>query len=252
MEHEHTSLRVMRVCAWIGPALTVIFAIGLIPLAHFFPPPAPSRSAASIQELYTHHLTAGRIGCVLMSLAMAMIAPWGATLAMTMRRTERGMPILTVIQFASVAVCTMCAVMLTMVWGTAAFRPDTLSPGTTRMLNDFAWFLFLFDWAPFTVWVASFGVAVLLDSTGTCLFPRWVGYTSLWMSLLFLPAGLIIFFKTGAFAFDGLIAMYIPTFCFFCWIITTSGFMIRATQPLKAPSRQPAGTPAAPQLLGAP
>jgi hypothetical protein len=235
MNEEQSSSRVTIVCAWTGPALTLLFAIGLIPLARFFPPPSPGRSAASIADLYTDHLTAVRIGCVVMSIAMALIAPWGVTLAMTMRRTERGMPVLTAIQLVSVAVCTMCAVMLTMVWGTAAFRPGHLSPDTTRMLNDFAWFLFLFDWAPFTVWVATFGVAVLLDETGTCLYPRWVGYMSLWMAFLFVPAALIIFFKSGAFAFNGVIAMYVPTFMFFLWIMVTSSFMIRSER--RAPAR---------------
>ena len=249
MDREHAHPRALRICASIGPLLTLIFAIGMMPLARFFPPPAPSRSALSIEHLYTANLTAVRIGCVIMSIAMALIAPWGATLALTMKRTERGLPILTGIQLVSVAVCTMCAVMLTMVWGTAAFRPNDLSPETTRMLNDFAWFLFLFDWAPFTVWVATFGIAVLIDQTGTCLYPRWVGSLSLWMSFLFVPAGLIIFFKHGAFAFDGVIAMYVPTFCFFLWILITSGYMIRSTRPaierVAVPAAGRASAPAA-------
>jgi hypothetical protein len=231
MSSEHSNRRVLLTCAWIGPALAVLFAIGMIPLAHFFPPPGPNRSGASIATLYTSHLTSLRFGCVLMSIAMTLIAPWGATIAVMMRRTERGIPILTYIQVVSVAVCTVCAVMLTMIWGTAAFRPDVLSPDVTRMLNDFAWFLFLFDWAPFAVWVTAFGVAVLMDTTGTCVFPRWVGYMSLWMAFLFAPSALMIFFKSGAFSFDGIITMYTPTFAFFTWVMTTSVCMIRSLRP---------------------
>jgi hypothetical protein len=216
------------VCAWCGPVMVALLAVGLIPLAGFIPPPSPAASAESIQAFYLENLTGIRIGMYVSCVGFALMAPWGIALAMETKRSEPSFPILTYIQIACVGGGTAMGVLDMLVWALAAFRPDEASPDITRMLNDLGWFLFLFYWPPFSVWCAAIGVAILRDPTSSS-FPRWAGYLSLWTALLFIPAGLIVFFKTGPFAFDGLLAFYIPVIAFFGWFLTMSVLLIRAT-----------------------
>ncbi|MGL5442076.1 MAG: hypothetical protein ACRDDJ_06380, partial [[Mycobacterium] stephanolepidis] len=46
--------------------------------------------------------------------------------------------------------------------------------------------------------------------TGSEPLPRWSAYLLLWCGLLFAGSALIIFFKDGPFAYDGLVGLYIP------------------------------------------
>ena len=85
-------------------------------------------------------------------------------------------------------------------------------------MHDAAWFLFLFSWPPFSIWIGAVGVAILRDTAPEPTFPRWSGYLGLWTALLFTPAALMAFFKTGPMSYNGIIAFYIPTFIFFIWV----------------------------------
>lgn len=72
----------------------------------------------------------------------------------------------------------------------------------------------------------SVGLAVLLDSGDEPVFPRWVGYFSLWNAISYLPAGFMCFFHNGPMAWTGALALYIPLASFFTWmvIVTVYGF----------------------------
>src|SRR5207248_2123003 len=84
---------------------------------------------------------------------------------------------------------------------------------------DFGWILFLFLWPPFTMWFVAVGIAMLCDSPSSPVFPRWCGYLSLWAAFLTVPAGCMLFFKSGPLAWNGLIALYIPLVIFFIWLL---------------------------------
>lgn len=214
-------------CAWSGPVLTVLFALGWVALAQFIPPPDPTDSAAEITAFYRDNLDGIRIGLFLTMVSMALIAPWGVGLAMELRKSERGLPVLTYTQVACVAIGTTIAVLFTVLYGVTAFRPGEIPPEITRTLNDISWFLFLFDWSPFSVWCVAVALTILLDKSEQPAFPRWSAYLSLWTGFLFIPAGLILYFKTGAFAYNGLLAMYIPLLVFFVWLVTMTVLMLK-------------------------
>lgn len=218
----------MRLATWAGPALTVLFFIGLVLLAQFIPPPHPADSAERIRQFYLDNVNGIRIGMVFVMIAVGLIAPWGVAISVWTRRTETAFPVLTYIQLTCIAVGTMVGVLIALVWGAAAFRPDDVSPDVTRTLNDLGWFFFLFDWPPFVIWFLAVALGIFLDKSETPAFPRWSGYLTLWVTILTLPAGAMIFFKTGPFAYNGLIAMYIPLAVFFVWIVVMSVLMLQA------------------------
>ena len=111
----------------------------------------------------------------------------------------------------------------------ALFRPSVSygrSPLSARMrsrrrrrtINDFGWFLYLYTWPPFSVWALAIALAILWDTSERPAFPRWAGYMNLWLALLLVPAGLMLFFKSRPFAYDGIITFWVPTVAFFFWI----------------------------------
>lgn len=224
----------MRLATWSGPLLTLLFFIGLIPLAQFIPPPHPTDTAEEIKAFYVDNVNGIRAGMVFIMIGVGMIAPFGVALAVWTRRSEAGFPVLTYIQLTSIAVGTMVGVLIALFWGVAAFRPDDTSADLTRMLNDIGWFFFLFDWPPFIIWFVAFALGILWDKSDEPAFPRWSAWLTLWVAFLTVPAGLMIFFKTGPFAFNGFLAMYIPLTVFFVWI------MVMAALALKAIKRQEA------------
>jgi hypothetical protein len=50
------------------------------------------------------------------------------------------------------------------------------------------------------------------------VFPRWLAYLSILTAILFIPAGLMVFFKHGALSWAGLMTLYLPVGAFFVWL----------------------------------
>jgi hypothetical protein len=233
--------RVQLMCAWLGPVFVVLFFVGLVPLAGFVPPPSPTASSATIASMYRDHTTAIRLGLFLMTCSTALTIPWGLTIATWTKRAEGSFSILTYTQIACIGLSSLVGVLTGLVWSVAAFRPE-ISPETTRMLNDFGWFLYLFTWPPFSVWALAIGIGVLLDKNEEPAFPRWVAYLNFWLAFLLIPAGLMLFFKTGPFAFDGVVTFWVPNVAFFGWIFVMTWLVIkaiRAEQRRQAVGRAP-------------
>jgi hypothetical protein len=76
----------------------------------------------------------------------------------------------------------------------------------------------------------AIGVAILTDEREEPVFPRWAGYLNLWVALLLAPAGIVVFFKHGAFAWNGLIGFFCPLFAYCVWSITMFVLVRRAIE----------------------
>lgn len=222
------SRKVQLLCAWSFVPFAVLFGVGFVVLAGFIPPPHPTDSAQEIKAMYQDDLTGIRVGMCLVAVSVVFLATWGSALAMQTRRIEAGVPVLTYVQVACFAVVTLIGELIALVFAVAAFRPDDVSADITRMLNDLGWFLFLFDWPPVALWYVAVGVAILRDQGEPPIFPRWAGYFSFWVAVLSVPSSLIVFFKHGAFGFNGVLALYVPVAVLFAWFIVMTALVIQA------------------------
>lgn len=63
--------------AWSGPVLVVLFFLGLVAFMDFVPPPSPTNSGQAIAAIYQDNLLSMRIGIVICSFSVALLAPWG-------------------------------------------------------------------------------------------------------------------------------------------------------------------------------
>jgi hypothetical protein len=231
---DHVERRAQLICLIAGPLTLAGFAIGAIPIGHFVPPfISPGDSAAHVAALYVEHANRIRWGAMIAMISLSMLTPWGVAVAVQTRRFGGRSRTLAYVQIGCAAISTTIIVFMCMFWAIPAFRPGDVPPDIIRALNDIAYFLIVWPYFPFSIWVLAVGLAVLLDPGGDPVFPRWVGYFSLWNAISYLPAGFMSFFKNGPIAWNGVLALYIPLASFFSWmvIVTFYGFrnLARAT-----------------------
>ena len=194
----------------------LLVTVGWWPLAHFVPPPPPSWSAVEIAEFYAANTFGIRTGLLLMMAGAGFFIPFIALISAQMRRMEHTPPVLAYTQLLGGSMSVMIILVPIMLWTTAAFRPER-DPEIIQMLNDAAWLIIAMTFAPGIMQNISIGLAVLWDKSARRVFPRWVAYVNFWMALGFLPAGLMTYFIEGPFAWNGLLAFWLPLVAFAIW-----------------------------------
>lgn len=208
--------RTQLLCTWSGPVFVVLFTIGFWFLAHYLPPPSPNAGAEDIAALYREHTGPIRLGMFLMMACSALVAPFVAVISVQMQRLERGPGVLAYTQLAAGAVGILFLILPALLWTIAAFRPER-DPNLILLLNDMGWICFLMPFGTFSLQNLVIGLAILGADGASQPFPRWAGYFNLWVAVLFVPGGLLTFFKTGPFAWDGLFVFWVPLVVFLLW-----------------------------------
>lgn len=209
--------RVQRVLAWAGPAMVVLWIAAFVFIAGFFPPSDPSDTAAQTMRLYTEHSGAIKVGMVISMAASALLVPWAIAISGQLKRID-GAKALADVQMVSCALLSLEFITPIGVWMAASFRADDRAADSTQALHDLGWILFMT--VIWSVWVQmiAMGTAILIDRRDNPIFARWLGYLSFWVAAMIMPAGMVLFFKDGPFAWNGLIGLYLPLAAFCFWI----------------------------------
>lgn len=218
----------MKAAVWSGIVLIVAMVVAQGALMHFIPPPSPDLSAQEIADRFIERKNEIRLGSLIQCMAWSFWATWAMAITVLIRRMEGGFPILSYCSLALNGGGYVFFILIPMTWAVIAFRPETLDPEIIQIMNDWVWFDFLFTWPPFAVFMAIIGVAILKDRNVPAIYPRWVAYLNFWCAILIFPAGLIAFFHTGPFAYDGVGAFWIPFAVFFGWMIAMSATTLQA------------------------
>ncbi|MDB6062344.1 MAG: hypothetical protein JWM78_2447 [Verrucomicrobiaceae bacterium] len=224
--------RSQLICLWAAPLMGVMVTIGWWLLAKFVPPPLPSSGAAEIAELFRQNTNGIRVGMILLVAGAGLFAPFIAVISAQIQRIEGSPPVLAYTQLLGGAMSIAIILIPAMLWTTAAFRPER-NPELILLLNDASWLIIAMTFSPAVIQNVAIGLAILGDKNQPPIFPRWVGYLNFWVAFLLLPAGLMTFFKTGPFAWNGLLAFWMPLVVFAIW------FNVMFITLLKAIKRQP-------------
>jgi hypothetical protein len=236
----------MKAAVWSGIALIVAMIVAQGIMMHFIPPPSPALSAHDLAQRFIDRRDEIRLGCLIQCMFWSFWATWSMAITLFVRKMERGFPILTYSSIALNGGGYVFFILIPMTWAVIAFRPETLDPSVMQIMNDWVWFDFLFTWPPFAVVMAIFGIAIIKDHNVPTLYPRWVAYLNFWCAILIFPAGLIAFFHTGLFAYNGIGAFWMPFAIFFGWMITMSVTTLQAINRYQArPEVEVSRTPAA-------
>ena len=209
------NIRSQLICAWGAMGFAVMGLLGFV-VADIIPPISPNLSAIEVAAIYQEKTLSMRVGILLFMTSTGFMCAFVAAVAMQMKRIEGGIGPFTTTQIAAGSITALIFVVATVFWTGAAFRPDG-DPNIVRTLNDLGWIMLLMTFAPFIMQNFSLGLCVLADTSDTPVLPRWVGYYNLWTGVTFIPGGVLTFFKTGPFAWDGLFVWWIPFTFFFGW-----------------------------------
>lgn len=218
-----------QLCLWSGPLYLVLFGIGFWALSGFVPPPLPSMDAQAIATLYQENTFGIRLGQALVCLCAGLQVPWAALIATQMRRIQGCSREMVYTQLTAGAAGSVFFTIPSMIWMAASFRPER-DPQLTLLLNDLGWCFFVPPVTLAMVQVVALGVGILADRSAKPVFPRWLGYYNLWLALIFSPGVLISMFKTGPFAWNGLLTFWIPATAFFTWFIVMFFMMRKSIQ----------------------
>ena len=228
--------RSQMLSAWCGVLCPTLMFAGLI-IAGFFPPMSPDMTADQVSAFYKEHAVDVRFGMIWVQIAGALYAVFAAAISAQMRRIEhRSAPVLSYAQLACGAATVIFFVVPAMLWIGASFRPER-SAEATQTLNDLAWLMFVGIWAVGFVENLIIGFLVIADKNPTPVFPRWIGFMNIWIALLFIPAAIMPFFKTGPFAWDGLLAFWIPATVFGAWFYVMAVYVMKAIKQQAAQAK---------------
>ncbi len=220
------STRIQLACVVCVPVGMVVFIAGFL-IAGYIPPPPAHDTAQQIADFYRHDTNRIRFGLL---IALTGFAVWGPLIGVITRQMLRTKPhhnVLAYVQLGSGAAAWQFLLVPVLALTAAAFRPER-DPEITQALHDFGWILLFMPFTPFVVQSVAIALAALLDSGPRPVFPRWVGYFNLLECLLFLPAGLLTFFKTGPFAYHGILVFWVPLAIFCVWLLVMSWASYRA------------------------
>ena len=231
---------IARAFLWSGVLVICALIVAQGFMMGFIPGLSPGMPASAVKQYFIDHGTIIEAGCLIQCIVWSFWNTWAIAVTMLIRKMERGAPILTYASIANVGGGYVFFILIPMTWAVIAFRARVLDATIVQVMNDWVWFDWLFTWPPFALWMVIIGVAVLQDHNLPRVFPRWVAFYNFWSALLIFPAGLIAFFKTGPFAYDGFISFWFAVAVFFGWMVTMTIVSFRAVRSAELQEQQTA------------
>ncbi|TDO18464.1 hypothetical protein EV580_1651 [Mycobacterium sp. BK086] len=211
-----TEMRVQRVLIWSGVGMIVVWLAAFVFVAGFIPPSPPSSTSDAIVRLYDSNTVGIKLGMVIAMFGSALLVPFGVAVSGQLKRID-GARALADVQMVSCALLSLEFITPIGVWMATSFRVGGRSAEVTEAMHDLGWILFMtVIWSLF-VQLIAIGAAILIDRSAAPVLPRWLGYLNFWVALLIIPAGTVLFFKSGPLAWNGVVGIYIPIAVFAIW-----------------------------------
>jgi hypothetical protein len=213
---------------WWALALTAIYGLVLGLLLHMIPPPDATMSAVEIARWYSDHAFSIKVGATIASWTSAFMLPLWAVIGIQISRQEKGRPIWAVMAVAGGAMMSIFLVLPPLFWGVAAFTPSR-SADTTAMMHELG-VLTLTTTDQFYIfnWVAVVVICLRPQIAPHSPFPRWFGYFSAWIGMMFEAGAMAFNFRTGPFSWNGLLVFWSPLSLFGVWIGVMAYLLLRS------------------------
>jgi hypothetical protein len=205
-------------CALSSIVGVVILLVGIWPIAGLLPVPSPNYSAQQIADFYRTDTLRLRVGLFVVLIGVFSYGPLCVAISRRMRRMSPRQSALASVQLSAATIGWVFLFLPFLIMSATAYRPQR-APEITQGMNDIAWFVLVMDFVPFCVQYLAIAIAVFADRSPVPVFPRWVAYLNLWVVVLFIPTGVITFFKTGPLTYGGILGFYIPLAVFAVWLV---------------------------------
>ena len=205
---------------WGLPGYVFFLGLGLW-VAGFIPFHEPSWGAEEVARIVNQDTFGIRFGSVMMMLAAGISLFYAAVFCKIVSDVEGGPGSWTYLAIMTGLGNAIVTFYPPYAWVTATFRPER-SPELIMLMNDYAWLQFT---SAVLLWIAWPGCAAFVafsDKNENKWLPRWFGYFTLWCIVLGLPTQMVFFFYDGPFAWDGLVAFWMPLVVFGTWLTMVS------------------------------
>lgn len=215
-------------CAHSGLVFAGLLGLGIFGIAGWLPLVNPSWDALQISQMFQEDQTRIRIGVTLLGTGSVFWWSFAAAISTQMKRIEGEHHPLSLVQMATASGGIMALLLPAYFWLALAYRPESTSPETLQLLNDFCWLTFIGMYPPGLLQNISVGICILSDKRDKKVYPRWFAYVCFWAAAGFLPTALLPFFRSGPFAWNGIIGFWVPAIAFFGWIIIAWWVTVKA------------------------
>jgi len=214
--------------AWSGFAFALFCMVGLEVVGP--QPPDFSASARDTAAFYIQHREAVLWMTTLCDISMAFLIAWTIQIGvMLWRRVELSRAAI-LVAIASLFTTPALLAFSNTFFAIAAYRVGVVNPDLTQAMSDIGWIGSMLIWPPLCAGMAILGV-LILQSRGSTVFPRWIGWYSIFRAVVEPFQASIIFYKDGPFGPRGWTTWYAAVFTWGFWILALSFLMVR-----KAPS----------------
>jgi len=222
------------ICWWSIPIFYQFFGLIFGYLTKIMRPPIPGPKLApdAIIAFTLGNATQMQIGTVLLAICLGFASMGTGLIVVQMKRMSGPGPVLAYGYMACGAVaalpgCLFCGFL----FAVAVFRPDR-HPQIVALLYEMGFVGFVGCLGCFVTQYVVFALAIFLDQRG--IFPKWLGYMTIWNVVTELVAVPVWLFKSGPYAWNGLLAFYLGTFIFVVWIVCLITYLKKAlnNQPL--------------------
>jgi hypothetical protein len=219
--------RIQLFCAWCIPAFIVVYLFGFIGLSGFVPPPSPTLSAEEVAAIFEHSRNAIRAGqLICMVFSGLLYIPFTMLISVHMARVEGRYPLLAGMQLVGNSILCVYFILCSLMWSAVAFRPE-YDPQFVRFVNDATWLIFVMMYPTYVVALLSMAVCGLIDKREQPIFPRWFCFLTLWVVVGGVWGGFATFFKTGPFAWDGLLGFWVPVGSYLVWLLVLFPLLLK-------------------------
>jgi hypothetical protein len=226
------SLKVGLWCNWIFVALT---AIGWLGIAHFWAPARADLGLDATKVWFSEtHQWETIIGCSLFYIAAGILTPGSIAMGIMLAKIEGRWPLWSI----TMAVCGVFISLIVFfnacAWIVSAYR-DESDASVIQAFSDWAWFAFLLGWIYLAIEMFATAVVELMDHRPDPMVPRWITWLTIAGAATLIFAAGPAFFKSGPFAYHGLLAFYLPVVIWGAYITSTTWYMLRELR--RAPDR---------------
>jgi hypothetical protein len=221
--------RRLLLSGYMGILSMTLMLIALWPLWNMLPPPDATLTPEQIAAFVDEHRTRILVGSMVNCFAVPLFYWFIGGLTAIFRKMEGECSPLTdaflMVMVMAYVTLHSCLVFLI----AAAYRPH-LSPEIVQTLVDLALIWLVFPAGLGVIQFVIAGIIILRDKTMPIIFPRWVGYVSIWVGVLSAPGCFVALFKSGPFAWNGVLAFWLPLVAFgiatMCYLI----YMMKAAK----------------------
>ena len=200
--------RDQRICLGLVPFFAGLFLIGCTIFPGFFPPLSPTMPAERVAAFYRDHVGQIRGSMILFNLIGIGFIPFFMVIVVQMMRMGNPSRAFAYSYLAAAVSGGTMFALADLAWLNAAARPDR-DPQLTMLLNDLAWFSFTTPVGFIITQNLVLALAIYTDARKEPVFPRWVGHFNIVSALLMVPGAFALLYKTGPFAWDGVLSFWL-------------------------------------------